>query len=47
VVPTEVYPDGYAVQVTGATVTSAPDAGRLTVVADPSADRVVVRVSRS
>lgn len=46
VAPTEVYPAGYTVDVTGGAVTSAPDAGRITVVADPGAGEVVVRVAR-
>jgi endoglycosylceramidase len=46
VVPPAQYPDGYEVTVTGGTVTSAPNAGRLTVVADPDADLVEVTISR-
>jgi endoglycosylceramidase len=46
VAPTEVYPDGYSVTVTGGSVTSAPNAGRITVVADPGATEVTVRVTR-
>lgn len=46
VVPTEVYPDGYTVAVTGGSVSSAPNAGRLTVVADPGITEVTVSVSR-
>jgi len=47
VVPTEAYPDGYTVDVDGATVTSAPNSGRLTVMADPGADEVSLRVRRA
>ena len=47
VVPTEAYPDGYTVSVDGAAVTSAPDAGRLTLAAEPGAAEVSVRVRRS
>ncbi len=46
VVPGRAYPTGYATSVEGGRVTSAPDAGRLTVVADPGADEVTVRVAR-
>lgn len=46
VVPSEAYPDGYSVQVSGATVTSEPNAGRLTLKADPSSTEVTVRVRR-
>lgn len=46
VVPTEVYPNGYEVTVEGGTVTSAPDAGRLSVVADPAAVTVTLAVTR-
>lgn len=46
VVPGRVYPAGYAVSVDGGRVTSAANSGRLTVVADPDADEVVVRVVR-
>jgi endoglycosylceramidase len=38
------YPEGYQVAVTGGTVTSAPDAARLTVVADGSGSPVTVKV---
>lgn len=47
VVPTEVYPDGYEVTVTGGSVTSSPNAGRLSVVADPGASLVTVRIRRA
>jgi endoglycosylceramidase len=47
VVPGAHHPDGYEVTVTGGTVTSPPDAGRLTVVADPGSAEVVVRVRRA
>ncbi|HEY1075255.1 MAG TPA: cellulase family glycosylhydrolase [Fontimonas sp.] len=40
------YPDGYRVEVTGATVTSAPDAALLTLENAPGAAEVVVRVTR-
>jgi endoglycosylceramidase len=46
VVPTAHYPDGYTVAVTGGTVTSEANAGRLTVEADPTAGEVIVRVAR-
>lgn len=45
-VPTDVYPDGYSVTVTGGQVTSAPNSGLLTVVADAAATDLRVRVSR-
>jgi endoglycosylceramidase len=45
-VPGAAYPDGYVATVDGGTVTSAPDAGRLTVVADATSEVVVVRVAR-
>jgi endoglycosylceramidase len=47
VVPQRAYPTGYAATVTGGTVTSAADAGRLTVVADPGATEVTVSVRRA
>jgi endoglycosylceramidase len=47
VVPTEAYPNGYTVSVTGATVTSAPNAGRLTLAAEPGASEVSVQVRRA
>ena len=43
-VPASSLPDGYSVQVTGGTVTSAPDAEVLTIVADGSASSVFVKV---
>ncbi|MCB1268157.1 MAG: hypothetical protein KDB19_08535, partial [Microthrixaceae bacterium] len=46
VVPQRVYPDGYRVEVSGGTVTSAPNSGRLTVLADGIGE-VMVRVTRS
>lgn len=46
VAPTEVYPDGYTVLVDGGSVVSAPNAGRIEVVAEPGAAEVVVRVRR-
>ena len=46
IVPGRAYPTGYATSVDGGRVTSAPNAGRLTVVADPGADEVTVRVAR-
>jgi endoglycosylceramidase len=46
VAPSEVYPDGYTVTVTGGSVTSAPNAGRLTVAAEPGATEVTVLVTR-
>ncbi len=46
VVPARPYPSGYAVAVSGGAVTSAPNAGMLTVVADPGATEVTVVVSR-
>ena len=47
VVPQRAYPTGYAADVTGGTVTSAPDAGRLTVVPDAGATEVSVTVRRA
>jgi len=41
------YPGGYDVTVEGGRVTSVDDAARLTVVADPGVDRVLVTVARS
>jgi endoglycosylceramidase len=46
VVPTRHYPDGYVVTVAGGAVTSAPDAGHVTVVADPGAPEVIVTLTR-
>jgi hypothetical protein len=46
VVPGRVYPAGYEVSVVAGSVTSAPDAGRVLVVADPGATEVVVRITR-
>ena len=46
VVPQRAYPTGYDVEVLGGTVTSAPDAGRLTVSADGGAPEVTVVVHR-
>ena len=46
VLPAVQYPDGYTATVVGGSVTSAADAGRLTVIADPGAAEVVVRVRR-
>jgi endoglycosylceramidase len=46
VVPAEHYPAGYTTTVEGGVVTSAPDAGRLTVIADVDATEVTVRVER-
>jgi endoglycosylceramidase len=45
-VPTDPYPDGYTVTAAGANVTSAPNAGRLTLVADPGATEVTVQLRR-
>ena len=45
-VPPRAYPAGYHVTVTGGSVTSAPDEGRLTVVADAGAATVSVHVTR-
>lgn len=47
VVPGPQYPDGYVVSVVGAEVTSAPNAGHLTVVADPGSTEVRVDVTRA
>ena len=47
VVPAVQYPDGYDVAVSGGSVTSAANAGRLTVAADPGATEVVVHVTRT
>jgi endoglycosylceramidase len=47
VVPTDVYPDGYEVTVTGGSVSSSPNAGRLSVVADPGAALVTVQIRRA
>ena len=47
VVPQRAYPTGYVTTVTGGTVTSAPDAGRLTVAADAAATEVTVAVRRA
>ena len=46
VVPARAYPAGYDVVVEHGTVTSAPQSGRLTVVADASGSDVVVKVTR-
>lgn len=46
-VPQRAYPHGYVADVVGGSVTSAHDSGRLTVVADPGAGEVTVRVTRS
>ncbi len=46
VVPGRVYPAGYEVSVVAGSVTSAPDAGRVLVVADPGATEVAVRITR-
>ncbi len=46
VVPAPAYPAGYDVAVTGGTVASAPDAGRLDLVANPGAAEVRVEVRR-
>lgn len=43
-IPVRTYPGGYSVRVTGGTVTSAPNANALTVVADPGAASVSVKV---
>ncbi len=47
VVPEAQYPNGYRVSVVGGTVTSVPNAGHLTVVADPAATEVTVEVTRA
>jgi endoglycosylceramidase len=47
VVPPAQYPDGYIATVEGGVVTSEPDAGRLTVIADPSASEVSIDVERA
>lgn len=47
VVPQRAYPTGYTAAVTGGHVTSAPNSGRLTVVADPGSTEVVVTVKRA
>lgn len=46
VVPPRAYPSGYVASVTGGSVTSAPNAGMLTVVASPGADEVDVTMTR-
>lgn len=46
VVPPEAYPNGYTVTVTGGSVVSPPDAGRVQVVPDPAQDTVTVRLRR-
>lgn len=46
VVPARAYPAGYDLVVEHGTVTSAPQSGRLTVVADASGSDVVVKVTR-
>jgi endoglycosylceramidase len=43
--PTMDYPDGYRVQASGARVTSAPDAGTLTLAANPGAREVAITVT--
>jgi hypothetical protein len=45
VAPARAYPHGYSVQVSGARVTSAPGADRLTLVACPGARSVHVTVT--
>ena len=45
-VPERAYPAGYQVTVTGGTVTSSPNDGRLTVVADAEAASVTVHLTR-
>jgi endoglycosylceramidase len=47
VVPSRAYPDGYVVDVTGGSATSAPNAGRLTVEPDATSTEVTVTVTRS
>jgi len=47
VVPGPQYPDGYEATVVGGEVTSAPNAGHLTVVADPGSTEVSVAVTRA
>jgi endoglycosylceramidase len=46
VVPRRAYPAGYRATVEGGTITSAADAGRLTVTASPGSGEVVVHVTR-
>ena len=46
VAPGRVYPDGYDATADAGTVTSAPDDGRVLVVADPGATEVTVRITR-
>jgi endoglycosylceramidase len=46
VVPPDAYPDGYDVEVVGGTVVSEPQAGRLEVAADPTAQLLRVRLTR-
>jgi endoglycosylceramidase len=46
-VPARHYPDGYTATAQGATVTSAPCAARLTLLADSAADMVTLRLSPS
>lgn len=46
VVPAPQYPDGYSATVVGGEVTSAPNAGHLTVVADEGATEVRVEITR-
>jgi endoglycosylceramidase len=45
-VPGRAYPDGYVAEVRGGTVTSSPDAGRVTVEPDATSDEVSVHVTR-
>jgi endoglycosylceramidase len=47
VVPSRAYPDGYAADVVGGSVTSAPNAGRLTVEPDAASTEVTVTVTRT
>lgn len=46
VIPSRAYPNGYTASVTGGTITSAPQAGRLTVEPDADGGTVTVKVSR-
>lgn len=46
VIPGRQYPAGYSVTVASGTATSAPNSGRLTVVAEPGATKVTVTVER-
>jgi endoglycosylceramidase len=47
VVPARPYPDGYVVHVSGGSVTSEPNAGRLTVEPDATSTEVTVTVARA